>query len=99
MFRAHPGRQKRSVDADLAEAERKRKDAVKLAPKKLMVARELEIRQARVDGFKASAGTSSNGSRNSLLPGSDPIGNLPQGNASSRRRGYLVLSSAMLMVS
>ncbi len=45
--------EEKSVEADLAEAERKLKDAVKLVPKKMMAAQELDIRQDRVDGLKA----------------------------------------------
>ncbi len=45
--------EEKSVEADLAEAERKLKDAVKLVPKKMMAAQKLDIRQDRVDGLKA----------------------------------------------
>lgn len=45
--------EKKSVEADLAEAERKLEDAVKLVPKKLMAAQQLDIRQDRADGLKA----------------------------------------------
>jgi len=45
--------EQRTVGASLAEAERKLKDAVKLVPKKMMAAQELDIRQDRVEGLKA----------------------------------------------
>jgi RND family efflux transporter MFP subunit len=42
-----------SAHASLAEAERRLRDAVKLVPKKMMAAQELDIRQDRVEGVKA----------------------------------------------
>jgi multidrug resistance efflux pump len=45
--------ERKSVEADLAEAERKLDDAVKLVPKKLMAAQELDIRRDRVAGLEA----------------------------------------------
>jgi len=45
--------ERKAVAAELAEAERKLKDAVKLVPKQLMAAQELDIRRDRVDGLRA----------------------------------------------
>jgi multidrug resistance efflux pump len=45
--------EQKAAEASLAEASRKLLDAVKLVPKKLMAAQELDIRQDRVDGLKA----------------------------------------------
>ncbi|MEA3278006.1 MAG: efflux RND transporter periplasmic adaptor subunit [Pseudomonadota bacterium] len=45
--------EQKSAQASLAEAERRLTDAVKLVPKQLMAAQELDIRQDRVEGIKA----------------------------------------------
>ncbi|MBK5970349.1 MULTISPECIES: HlyD family secretion protein [Thiorhodovibrio] len=45
--------EQKSVEAELAEAERKLEDAVKLVPQKMMAAQELPIRRDRVEGLKA----------------------------------------------
>jgi RND family efflux transporter MFP subunit len=50
--------EKKSVEAELAEANRLLRDAKKLVPKKLMAAQKLDIRQDRVDGLKAQIASS-----------------------------------------
>ena len=50
---ASAGQEQKSVEAELAEAERKLQDAVKLVPKELMAAQELDIRRDRVEGLQA----------------------------------------------
>jgi RND family efflux transporter MFP subunit len=50
---ASAAQERKSVEAELAEAERKLKDAVKLVPKQLMAAQQLDIRRDRVDGLRA----------------------------------------------
>jgi hypothetical protein len=64
----HSMDEKKSVEADQAEAERKRKHAVKLVPKKPMAAQELEIRQDRLGGIKVSKSLSSNEPRRQGSP-------------------------------
>jgi multidrug resistance efflux pump len=50
---ASAAQERKSVEAELAEAERRLKDAVKLVPNQLMAAQELDIRRDRVDGLQA----------------------------------------------
>jgi RND family efflux transporter MFP subunit len=50
---ASAAQEQKSVEAQLAEAERKLEDAVELVPKQMMAAQELDIRQDRVEGLKA----------------------------------------------
>ncbi|MBK1650212.1 HlyD family secretion protein [Rhabdochromatium marinum] len=50
---ASAAQEQKSVEAELAEAERKLQDAVKLVPQKMMAAQELPIRRDRVEGLKA----------------------------------------------
>ena len=50
---ASTAQERKSVEAELAEAERKLEDAVKLVPQQLMAAQELDIRRDRVDGLRA----------------------------------------------
>jgi len=45
--------EQKAVGAQLAEAERKLKDAVELVPKQMMAAQQLDIRRDRVEGLKA----------------------------------------------
>jgi multidrug resistance efflux pump len=46
-------RSKRRWGAQLAEAQRKLKDALELVPKQMMAAQQLDIRRDRVEGLKA----------------------------------------------
>jgi len=45
--------ERKAVEAQLAEADRKLQDAIKLVPKGVMAAQQLDIRQDRADGLKA----------------------------------------------
>jgi len=50
---ASAAQERKTVGAELAEAERKLKDAVKLVPNQLMAAQELDIRRDRADELRA----------------------------------------------
>lgn len=87
---ASAAQEQKSVEAELAEAERKLEDAVRLVPKKMMAAQELDIRQDRVEGLKAQVSGIKSTQDSLAAEVSDASYNLEHAMVVAPADGYLV---------
>jgi membrane fusion protein (multidrug efflux system) len=87
---ASAAQEQKSVEAELAEAERKLQDAEKLVPKQLMAAQELDIRRDRVEGLKAQVSGIQSKQESLKAQVSEASYNLEHATVRAPADGYLV---------